>query len=95
MEIKTNNPAITVIVPCWKAGKYMDRLLENLQNQTFKNFAVLLVNDGDRTKQIDLDRIAAQDDRISVVWKENKIAFVAPERRYEAPVCCTTVENVI
>lgn len=71
MEIKTNNPAITVIVPCWKAGKYIDRLLENLQNQTFKNFAVLLVNDGDRTQQIDLDRIAAQDDRISVVWKEN------------------------
>ena len=26
---------------------------------------------------------------------ENKIGFVSPERRYEAPVCCTTVENVI
>ena len=25
----------------------------------------------------------------------NKIGFVSPERRYEAPVCCTTVENVI
>ena len=24
-----------------------------------------------------------------------KIGFVSPERRYEAPVCCTTVENVI
>ena len=25
----------------------------------------------------------------------NKIGFVSPERGYEAPVCCTTVENVI
>ena len=25
----------------------------------------------------------------------NKIGFVSPARRYEAPVCCTTVENVI
>ena len=26
---------------------------------------------------------------------QNKIGFVSPERGYEAPVCCTTVENVI
>ena len=27
--------------------------------------------------------------------KINKIGFVSPARRNEAPVCCTTVENVI
>ena len=28
-------------------------------------------------------------------FEHNKIGFVSPERGYEAPVCCTTVENVI
>lgn len=27
--------------------------------------------------------------------KHNKIGFVSPARRNEAPVCCTAVENVI
>ena len=30
-----------------------------------------------------------------IVFAENKIGFVSPARRYEAPVCCTAVENVI
>ena len=28
-------------------------------------------------------------------YYDNKIGFVSPARRNEAPVCCTAVENVI
>lgn len=62
---------ITLIVPCWKAGKYMNRLIDNLQKQTFKDFVVILVNDGDKSQSEELNQAAVHDDRISVVWKEN------------------------
>ena len=35
------------------------------------------------------------DELLERVGELNKIGFVSPARRYEAPVCCTTVENVI
>jgi glycosyltransferase involved in cell wall biosynthesis len=37
---------VTVIVPCYNDGAYILESLESLCQQTFKNFEVLLINDG-------------------------------------------------
>ena len=37
---------ITIIVPIYKAEKYLDKCIESLVNQTYTNIEIILVNDG-------------------------------------------------
>lgn len=68
----TSNPAISVIVPVYKAEKYIHRCLDSIINQTFKDFELILVDDGspDRSGEI-CDEYAAKDKRVKVIHKEN------------------------
>ena len=65
-------PAISVIVPVYKAEKYLHRCVDSLLAQTFSDFEVLLVDDGspDRSGEI-CDEYAKKDSRVKVFHKEN------------------------
>lgn len=39
-------PDISVVVPVWNAGRYLRDALDSIRRQTFRNFEVILVNDG-------------------------------------------------
>ena len=36
---------ITVIVPCYNVEKYIDKCVQSLINQTYKNLEIILVDD--------------------------------------------------
>ena len=40
------SPAISVIVPVYKAEKYLDRCVKSILEQTFQDFELILINDG-------------------------------------------------
>ena len=65
-------PAISVIVPVYKVEKYLDRCIESILNQTFKDFEVILVDDGspDRCPAM-CDEWAKRDSRITVLHQKN------------------------
>ncbi|MEE3484343.1 MAG: glycosyltransferase [Bacteroidales bacterium] len=65
-------PAISVIVPVYKAENYLHRCVDSILAQTFTDFEVLLVDDGspDRSGEI-CDEYAQKDDRVRVFHKEN------------------------
>ena len=48
---------ISVIMPAYNVEKYIEKCLKSLENQCFKNFEVIIVNDGstDKTEKIILD----------------------------------------
>lgn len=66
------NPKISVIVPVYKAEKYLHRCVDSILSQTFTDFEVLLINDGspDRSGEI-CDEYAQRDERVRVFHKEN------------------------
>lgn len=66
------NPGITVIVAVYKAEAYLHRCMESLLGQTFRDFEILLVDDGspDCSGRI-CDEYAKQDGRIRVFHKEH------------------------
>ncbi len=66
------NPAVSVIVPVYKAEKYLRKCVDSLLAQTFRDFEVLLVDDGspDRSGEI-CDEYARKDNRVRVFHKEN------------------------
>ena len=66
------NPTVSVIMPVYNAKEYVADAVKSVLNQTFKDFELILVDDGatDGSSQI-CDKYAETDDRITVIHKEN------------------------
>lgn len=69
----TENPLISVIIPIYNAEKYLTMSLEALQNQTYKNFEALMINDGssDNSEKIAAE-FAAKDARFKLFNQQNQ-----------------------
>lgn len=67
------NPLVSIIVPMYNVEKYVRKCLESIHTQTFKDFEVIMVNDGspDNSAKIALE-YAEKDNRFILVNQENK-----------------------
>ena len=66
------NSLLTVIVPIYNIAPYLDKCVQSIVNQTYKNFEIILVDDGspDNCPSI-CDEWVRKDDRVKVIHKEN------------------------
>ena len=66
------NEKITVIVPVYNVEHYLDKCLDSLINQTYKNLEIIVINDGstDNSGAI-CQEYARKDNRIIYIEKEN------------------------
>ena len=64
---------ITIIIPIYNCEKFIDRCLNSIINQTYKNIEIILINDGstDNSMQI-IDKYKEKDNRIKVIDKKNE-----------------------
>lgn len=64
---------VSIIVPIYNVEKYLEKCIESILSQTYKNFELILIDDGslDNSPQI-CDRYAAKDERIIVIHQENR-----------------------
>ena len=71
-------PLISVIVPVYKVEPYLNKCLESITGQTYRNLEIILVDDGspDRSGAI-CDEWAARDSRVRVIHKTNAGAGAA------------------
>ena len=65
------NPLISVLVPVYNGQKFLPKLIDSLENQTYTNFEVIMVDDfsTDKSTQIILDQ-QAKDSRFRERTKE-------------------------
>ncbi len=68
-----NNILVSIIVPVYKAEKYLDECISSLVNQTYTSLEIILVDDGspDASPTI-MDNWAKKDPRIKVIHKDNE-----------------------
>lgn len=65
-------PLISIIVPIYNVERYVKKSIESIQNQTYKNLEIILIDDGstDSSGKI-CDYFSGRDKRIVVRHKEN------------------------
>ena len=67
-----NQSLISVIVPVYKVEQYLDKCVESIVNQTYRNLEIILVDDGSPDNCPAMcDGWAKRDYRIKVIHKAN------------------------
>jgi putative glycosyltransferase len=65
-------PQVSIIIPVYNSEKYLRMTIESLLNQTYKDFEIILVDDGSVDASGKLcDDLSLTDRRIVVIHKEN------------------------
>ena len=72
---------ISIVIPCYNMEKKIEKCIDSIKNQSYKNFEAIFVDDGstDRTKEVINDNIK-NDERMKYFYKEN--GGVASSRNY-------------
>lgn len=65
-------PKVSIIVPVYNASRYLQECVQNVKLQSFKDWELLLINDGSSDGSAELcDQLASTDSRIRVFHKPN------------------------
>ena len=61
---------ISVIVPVFNTELYLEKCINSIVNQTYKNLEIILVNDGSTDSSLEIcENYALQDKRVKVINK--------------------------
>jgi len=73
-----NLPLISVIIPVYNVELYLNRCVESLTKQTYKNIEIILINDGSTDSSGKLcENFALLDQRIKVIHQQNGGSSIA------------------
>ncbi len=68
--MQRNDPLISVIMPVFNGENYLDESIKSILNQTYKNFELLIINDGSTDKSANIIK-KYRDKRIILIDNEN------------------------
>lgn len=67
------SPAISLIIPAYNVEKFLVRALDSVKEQTFKNFEVIIVDDGSTDKSVEIiKKYCSENDNFKLIQQENK-----------------------
>lgn len=76
-------PKVSILIPCYNAGKYIGETLESVFRQTWPAIEVIVVDDGSKDRSVaEIDRFTSAGVRL--IRQENKGAGAARNRAYHA-----------
>ncbi len=67
----TARPAVSIIVPCYNGGQYLDNLMAALDRQTFRDFEIVIIDDGS-TDNLTTRKLAELEGRARVIHQPNR-----------------------
>lgn len=73
---------ISIVIPVYNAEKTIKRLLDSIEMQTYKNYEIILINDGstDNSEKILLEN---KTDKMQIISKKNEGVGKARKIGYE------------
>jgi len=90
-------PKVSVIIPCYNLGAFLDEAVESVLGQSFEDFEIVIVNDGS-TDQLTIQMLQKYDKpRTKVLWTENQGLPSARNNGIRASegayVCCLDADD--
>ena len=65
-------PKVSIIIPVYNAERFLEKCLDSIENQTFKDIEIICVNDGSKDNSLKiLKEYQKKDTRIVIIDKEN------------------------
>lgn len=87
-----SNPKISVIIPVYNAGSFLQRCVDSLLAQTLQDFEIILVNDGSTDNSGKLcEQYALSDSRIKVYHQPNSGVAMARQKGVDAACGCYSI----
>ena len=65
------HPAVSVVVPCYNAGRFLDGLMASLAEQTLRDFEIIIVDDGSSEEET-LRKLAELEKVVRVIHQDNR-----------------------
>lgn len=79
-----NTGLVSIVVPCYNIEKYIERCINSIINQTYKNLEIIAVNDGSKDNTLNiLNRLKLKEPRLKVLNYENHGLSFARNRGIE------------
>lgn len=79
---------ISVIIPIYNGERFIPKTIRSLQNQTYENFEVWLVEDHSKDKSKDLlKKICYVDNRFKILEPEEKMGTAVKGQEFALPYC--------
>ena len=76
--MNTQNPLVSVIIPCFNTAKYLPETLDSLFAQTLQDFEVIAVDDGSTDNTLDvLNRYKEKHANLTVISQKNSYCIIA------------------
>jgi glycosyltransferase involved in cell wall biosynthesis len=69
-EAAGHAPAVSVVVPCYNGGRFLDALMRSLAHQTFRDFEIVIIDDGSDDPET-LRIVAGLRDRARLLRQDN------------------------
>lgn len=71
IENKMENPLVSILIPVYNREKWIERCINSIINQTYKNLEIIVYDDGSTDKSIEIiNYLAENDNRIRLVLSD-------------------------
>ena len=76
---------VSIIMPVYNVELFLERAVNSVLMQTFKDFELIMVDDGSTDKSGEIcDKLASSDKRVRVIHQDNKGASEAREKGFNS-----------
>jgi glycosyltransferase involved in cell wall biosynthesis len=65
-------PRVSVILPCYNGARWIAQAIESVLAQTYKDFELLIIDDGSTDNSKDIVSLYLHDKRVRYIYQENR-----------------------
>jgi glycosyltransferase involved in cell wall biosynthesis len=78
-SFKFDEPLVSIITPAYNSDKFIGETIESVINQTYKNWEMIIVDDGSTDKTCDIvKKYCKRDIRVQYFWQKNSGGAAVP-----------------